>query len=259
MRGEPAVDAGRRRRGARRGDGAEVHARRGEDLDALRGARRARSSTRAPQITLDDGADLIARCTRRGPTLDGLLGATEETTTGLVRLRAMEAEGRLACPVLAVNEARTERAFNDRYGTGQSALDGILRATNLLLAGRTRRRARLRLDRAAASRCARAAPARSVIVCEVDPIARARGADGGLRGHAGARGRRARRRLRHRHRRRAACCAREHFERMKDGAVLANAGHFDVEIDLDGAARAAAEPCARCCRSSSSTTSAAGA
>src|SRR6201991_2412207 len=92
---------------------------------------------RAPRITLDDGADLLSALHLARPDLlDGLLGGTEETTTGLVRLRALQAEGRLACPVLAVNEAITER-FNDRFGTGQSTLDGILRTTNLLLAGRS--------------------------------------------------------------------------------------------------------------------------
>ena len=95
-----------------------------------------RWSPREPQITLDDGADLSPPARGRRER-GGLLGGTEETTTGLVRLRALEAEGGSPCPVIAVNEARTERAFNDRYGTGQSALDGILRATNLLLAGQT--------------------------------------------------------------------------------------------------------------------------
>ena len=87
-----------------------------------------------------------------------MLGGTEETTTGLLRLRALEAEGRLGCPVLAVNEAATERLFNDHYGTGQSTLDGILRATNLLLAGR-RSSCSATAGPARASRCAPAAPA----------------------------------------------------------------------------------------------------
>ena len=89
-----------------------------------------------------------------------MLGGTEETTTGLMRLRALEAEGALAVPVIAVNEARAERAFNDRFGAGQSVLDGIVRATNLLAGRADRRRPRLRLDRAAASRCAPPASAR---------------------------------------------------------------------------------------------------
>ena len=181
-----------------------------------------------------------------------MLGGTEETTTGLVRLRALEAEGRLGCPVLAVNEARTERLFNDRYGTGQSTLDGILRATNLLLAGRTFVVLGYGWTGKGIALRARGAGAQ-VIVCEVDPMraleARMEGfevmpaLDAAERGDVfvtvtGSRG----------------VLSGEHFERMKDGAVLANAGHFDVEIDLDGAARGGRRRRARCCRWSSSTT-----
>jgi adenosylhomocysteinase len=125
---------------------------------------------RAPRITLDDGADLLgALHAARPDLLEGMFGGTEETSTGLVRLRALEAEGRLRVPVLAVNEARAERAFNDRFGSGQSVLDGILRATNLLLAGQTvvvlgygwtGRGVALRAHGLGAS----------VIVCEVDPL-----------------------------------------------------------------------------------------
>ena len=117
--------------------GAEVRAVRGEDADAYVGNVAALAAA-DPRITIDDGADLITflHAAGDGSRARALLGALEETTTGLIRVRALEAEGRLACPVLAVNEALTERAFNDRYGTGQSTLDGILRATNLFLAGR---------------------------------------------------------------------------------------------------------------------------
>src|SRR4051812_38856920 len=111
---------------------AEVHAVHGEDVDAW-AARVAAVVGRRPQITLDDGADIISALHSRADLVAGLLGGTEETTTGLLRLRGLEAGGALACPVVAVNEAYTERAFNDRHGTGQSALDGIVRATNLLL------------------------------------------------------------------------------------------------------------------------------
>jgi adenosylhomocysteinase len=218
--------------------GAEVHAVRGEDADAW-AARVAAVVARAPRITLDDGADLLTAIHLARPDLlDGLLGGTEETTTGLVRLRALEAEGRLACPVIAVNEATTERVFNDRFGTGQSVLDGILRTTNLLLAGRavvvfgygwTGRGIAQRAHGLGAQ----------VIVGEVDPMraleARMDGfevlpalvaAERGdvfvtVTGSPGVLG-------------------AEHFARMKDGAVLANAGHFDVEIDL-GALREAAD------------------
>jgi adenosylhomocysteinase len=157
-----------------------------------------------------------------------LRGATEETTTGLVRLRTMEAEGRLLCPVLAVNEAHTERAFNDRYGTGQSTLDGILRATNLFLAGRSLVVLGYGWTGRGVAQRARGAGA-SVIVCEVDPLraleARMEGfevmpaLDAAERGEVFVTVTGSRDVLR-----------REHFERMPDGAVLANAGHFDVEI-----------------------------
>jgi adenosylhomocysteinase len=217
--------------------GTEVHAVRGEGAEAW-AARVAAVVARAPRVTLDDGADLLTAIHLARPDLlDGLLGGTEETTTGLVRLRALEAEGRLACPVIAVNEATTERVFNDRFGTGQSVLDGILRTTNLLLAGRavvvlgygwTGRGIAQRAHGLGAQ----------VIVCEVDPM---RGLEARMDGFevlpaleaagrgdvfitvTGSPG----------------VLGTEHFGRMKDGAVLANAGHFDVEIDLD-ALRAAA-------------------
>jgi adenosylhomocysteinase len=210
--------------------GAEVHARHGEDADAW-AQHVAAVVARGPQVTLDDGADLLgALHAARPDLLERLLGGTEETTTGLVRLRAMEAEGALACPVIAVNEARAERAFNDRFGTGQSVVDGILRTTNLLLAGHTvvvlgygwtGRGVALRAHGLGAS----------VIVCEVDPLraleARMEGfevlpaLDAAERGDVFVTVTGVRDVLR-----------AEHFARMKDGAVLANAGHFDVEISL---------------------------
>jgi adenosylhomocysteinase len=213
--------------------GDEVHAVRGDDADAW-AARVAAVVARGPRITLDDGADLLTAIHLARPDLlDGLLGGTEETTTGLVRLRALHAEGKLACPVIAVNEAVTER-FNDRFGTGQSALDGILRTTNLLLAGHTLvvlgygwtgKGIALRADGLGAS----------VIICEVDPLRALEARMDGFevlpalaaaeRGDifvtvTGGRG----------------VLRSEHFARMKDGAVLANAGHFDVEIDVAGLA-----------------------
>jgi adenosylhomocysteinase len=214
-------------------DGAEVFARRGEDLDTLAG-HVADVLERAPQVTLDDGADLLVTLHAVRPDLlgDGFLGGTEETTSGLVRLRAMQADGRLACPVLAVNEARAERIFNDHYGTGQSTLDGILRATNLLLAGRTVVVLGYGPTGRGIALRARGAGAQ-VVVCEIDPVA---GLDARMEGFdvlpslraaergdvfitvTGA----------------PKVLGTQHFERMKDGAVLANAGHFDVEIDLAG-------------------------
>ncbi len=211
--------------------GAEVRARRGEGLDAYSGHLAALIAS-APQITIDDGADLIVTLHESGGDLiDGLIGGTEETTTGLVRLRRLQAEGSLRCPVLAVNEARTERALNDRHGTGQSALDGIVRASNVLLAGHTVVVLGYGWAGQGVAERARGAGA-AVIVCEVDPL---RALEARMAGYevmpslaAAERGdvfitvTGSRRVLRG-----------EHFERMKDGALLANAGHFDVELDLD--------------------------
>ena len=218
----------------------EVHALFGEDLDTY--ARHVSTLVAGrPEITIDDGADLLTVMHASGDeALEGVIGGTEETTTGLLRLRALEASGGLRCPVMAVNESRTERTFNDRYGTGQSALDGILRATNLLLAGHTLVLLGYGMTGKGIAQRARGAGA-AVIVCEVDPMralearmegyevmpsleaaergdlfVTVTGSEGVLRG--------------------------EHFERMKDGAVLANAGHFDVEIDLAGLAAAGGEP-----------------
>lgn len=221
-------------------DGVEVFARHGEDMDAY-AQHIADVLERAPKVTIDDGADLLVTLHGARPDLlDGLLGGTEETTSGLVRLRAMEAEGRLRCPVLAVNEARVERVFNDHYGTGQSTLDGILRATNLLLAGRTV--VVLGYGPTGRGIALRARGAGSqVIVCEVDPVA---ALDARMEGFevlpalkaaergdvfitvTGAPG----------------VLREEHFAVMKDGAVLANAGHFDVEIDLEALRRLGGEP-----------------
>jgi adenosylhomocysteinase len=185
----------------------------------------------APEITLDDGADLLITAHQiGGPTLDALIGGTEETTTGLVRLRRLQDNGTLACPVLAVNEARTERALNDRHGTGQSALDGIIRAGHVLLAGHTVVVMGYGPAGQGVAERARGAGA-AVIVCEVDPLraleARMSGYDVMPALEAARRGDvfitvTGSRRVLH----------AEHFERMKDGAMLANAGHFDVEIDL---------------------------
>ena len=218
-------------------DGAEVHAVRGEDADAY-AANVAAVLAREPRVTIDDGADLItvAHAARRD-LAERMLGGMEETTTGLVRVRALEAEGRLACPVLAVNEALAERTFNDRYGTGQSTLDGILRATNLLLAGRTLVVLGYGWTGRGVAVRARGAGA-SVLVCEVDPLAALEARMEGFevvpaleaaeRGDVFVTVTGGRDALR-----------AEHFARMKDGAVLANAGHFDVEIDVEALRRLA--------------------
>jgi adenosylhomocysteinase len=217
--------------------GAHVRARRGEDLDTYAG-HVAALVAEGPQITLDDGADLLSVMHASGRIPEGMLGGTEETTTGLVRLRRLEAEGRLACPVIAVNEAHTERLFNDHYGTGQSTLDGILRATNLLLAGRTVVILGYGFTGKGVALRARGAGAQ-VIVCEVDPLraleARMEGFEVMPALEAAARGE-----VFVTVTGNTAVLGAEHFARMKDGAVLANAGHFDVEIDLV-ALRAAAQ------------------
>jgi adenosylhomocysteinase len=221
-------------------EGVTVHGRRGEDFDTY-AAHVVAVVDQAPHVTLDDGADLLGVLHAARPELlDGLVGGTEETTSGLVRLRALEAEGRLACPVIAVNEAHTERLFNDQYGTGQSTLDGILRATNLLVAGKTLVVLGYGWTGKGVALRARGAGAQ-VIVCEVDPM---RALEARMEGHevmpavvaaergdvfvtvTGNRG----------------VLGAEHFARMKDGAVLANAGHFDVEIDLAALAAAADGP-----------------
>ena len=212
-----------------------VDARRG--VDPAAGIEEAAKSK--PLAAIDDGGDLIVALHEAGIP-DGFVGATEETTIGLVRLRALEGEGKLACPVLALNEAATERAFNDRYGTGQSTLDGILRATNLLLAGRTVVVLGYGYTGRGIALRARGAGA-WVIVCEVDPL---RALEARMEGYevlqaldaaefgdlfitvTGNR----------------AVLRREHFERMKDGAVIANAGHFDVEVDIGALREAASGP-----------------
>ena len=182
---------------------------------------------------MDDGADVIGVLhAHRREQLGDIIAATEETTTGVIRLRAMERDGVLGFPVIAVNEAQTKHLFDNRYGTGQSTIDGILRATNVLLAGRVFVVAGYGwCGKGLASR-ARGMGAR-VVVCEVDPL---RALEAVMEGFEVLPMERA-----------ASigdlfCTAtgdrdvirREHFERMKDGALLANTGHFNVEIDIGG-------------------------
>jgi adenosylhomocysteinase len=211
--------------------GIEVRGWRGESLSDYAAHVRA-TLDGSPRVTVDDGADLqITAHELGGELLAGLSGGTEETTTGLVRLRRLEHEHALRCPILAVNEARTERALNDRHGTGQSALDGIVRASHVLLAGHTMVVVGYGWAGQGVAERARGAGA-AVIICEIDPM---RALEARMAGYevmpaleAAARGdifvtvTGSRRVLRG-----------EHFERMKDGALLANAGHFDVELDLE--------------------------
>ncbi len=186
-----------------------------------------------PDVILDDGADLLALLHAERPAQAARVrGATEETTTGLHRLRAMAAEGVLRFPVIAVNDARMKYLFDNRYGTGQSAWEGILRATNRLVAGATVLVCGYGWCGKGVARRAQGLGAR-VLVAEVDPVAANEAVLDGCRvrpaleavGEAdfivtctGNRG----------------VLRREHLERCRDGVVLANAGHFNVEIDVEG-------------------------
>jgi adenosylhomocysteinase len=210
--------------------GIPVFAIRGEDEDTYY-SHIAAAVDHRPQITMDDGADVIGVLHKdRRDQLDEILGGTEETTTGVIRLRALEAEGGLGFPIVAVNEANTKHLFDNRYGTGQSTIDGIIRATNVLLAGRKFVVSGYGwVGRGVASR-ARGMGAH-VIVTEVDPLRALEALMDGYEVMAMER---------------AAevgdifctatgdkhVLARAALERMKDGAILANTGHFNVEIDI---------------------------
>ena len=194
-----------------------------------------------PTITIDDGADLI-NClhTSRQELIPGILAGMEETTTGVIRLRAMAVDGALKYPVIAVNDANTKHLFDNYYGTGQSSLDGILRATNILLAGKNFVVCGYGQCGKGVARRAAGAGAR-VIVCEVDPLAGLQAAMDGYQVMPIAE---------------AAkigdvfitvtgdtsVIRKEHFEVMKDGAILCNSGHFDVEVDLKALEEMAGEP-----------------
>jgi adenosylhomocysteinase len=186
---------------------------------------------RRPMITMDDGCDLVTVLHQQRPDeLSGILGGTEETTTGIIRLRSMEEKGVLAYPIVGVNNADTKHLFDNRYGTGQSAIDGIIRATNVLLAGKT-------VVVCGYGMCGRGVAARArgmgadVVVTEVDPTRALEAAMDGLRVlpgvEAASQGDIFVTVTGNKHVLRG-----DHFEVMKDGAILANAGHFDIEIDL---------------------------
>jgi adenosylhomocysteinase len=184
-----------------------------------------------PQITMDDGADLVGVLhTKRTAELANVLGGTEETTTGVIRLRAMAKEGVLRYPIVAVNDADTKHLFDNRYGTGQSTIDGIIRATNFLLAGS-------KFVVAGYGWCGRGLASRArgagaeVIVTEIDPTKALEAVMDGFRvmsmeeaakigdvfctvtGNKNV-------------------LAKQHFSAMKDGAIISNSGHFNVEIDI---------------------------
>ncbi len=211
--------------------GVSVFALKGEDVETYR--RHIKIALDAnPQVLIDDGADLVAALVRERSSLaEQVIGTTEETTTGVIRLRAMAAEGLLRFPVIAVNDSRTKHLFDNRYGTGQSTWDGILRATNILVAGK-------RVVVVGYGMCGRGVAMRArglgarVIVTEVDPI---RAIEAVMDGYDVMPMREAARLgdifvtvTGNRH-----VIDREHLLVMKDGAILCNAGHFDVEINLD--------------------------
>ncbi len=184
-----------------------------------------------PHITMDDGADLVSTVhSKKKKLIDNIIGGTEETTTGVIRLRSMARDRVLQYPIIAVNDANTKYLFDNRYGTGQSTIDGILRATNILLAG-------LNFVISGYGWCGRGVAMRArgagakVILCEVDPLRALEAVMDGFQvmplkeaaeigdvfvtvtGDKNV-------------------ISRDHFSRMKDGAIIANSGHFNVEIDI---------------------------
>ncbi len=209
----------------------------GEDGDRYYGHIKAVLDTK-PVVTMDDGADLVSMLHKeRRELLGAIRGGTEETTTGVIRLRSMERNGVLAYPIIAINDAETKHLFDNRYGTGQSTIDGILRATNMLFAGS-------RVVVFGYGWCGRGTAARAkgmganVIICEVDPLKALEAVMDGytvlpsleaasigdvfltVTGDT-------------------AIVRQEHFERMKSGAIVANSGHFNVEIDIPALERLA--------------------
>src|ERR687898_877981 len=215
-------------------EGISVFAIKGEDNETY--YRHIRTAlNHGPQIIVDDGADVVSLIHQeRDDLVSDVIGATEETTTGVVRHRALHREGLLQFPVVAVNDADTKHFFDNRYGTGQSTIDGILRATNILLAGKT-------VVVAGYGMCGRGVASRAkgmgshVIVTEVEPMRALEAVMDGFQvmpmpkaaevgdvfitvtGNTSV-------------------IRQEHFTRMKDGAILCNSGHFNVELDLDALA-----------------------
>ncbi len=210
--------------------GIQVYAKRGEDRDSFFSHIKA-AIEHHPQVTMDDGADLVSTIHREHPEqIKELWGSLEETTTGVIRLRAMEKDGALKIPVMAVNDAKTKNLFDNRYGTGQSTLDGIIRATDALIAGKN-------FVVAGYGWCGRGLALRArgmsaqVIVTEVDEIKALEAAMDGFRvmpmleaarigdifctvtGNINV-------------------LTKEHFKLMKDGTVVCNSGHFDVEVNV---------------------------
>jgi len=210
--------------------GIKVFAKCGEDKKSYYGNLVA-AIKHQPQITMDDGADLLSLLhTKYKKQAFKVKGSMEETTTGVIRLKALEKEGKLMVPIIAVNDAKTKNMFDNRYGTGQSTLDGIIRATDMLIAGKN-------IVVAGYGWCGRGFASRArgmganVIITEVDPIKAIEAVMDGFRvmpmSRAAAIG--------------DLFCTltgdihvirKEHFKKMKDGAIVCNSGHFDVEIDI---------------------------
>jgi adenosylhomocysteinase len=211
-------------------DNIPVYAIKGEDNETYYGHLQS-ALDHNPQVTMDDGADLVSGVLKqRSDLIPNMLGSTEETTTGVIRLKAMAAEGVLSFPVIAVNDSDTKHLFDNRYGTGQSTIDGMIRATNVLLAGKT-------FVVGGYGYCSRGIAERAegqganVVVTEVDPVRALEAAMDGYRvmpmveaakiadfivtatGDKDV-------------------IAGEHFATMKDGCIVANSGHFNVEIDI---------------------------
>jgi adenosylhomocysteinase len=211
--------------------GAQVYAINGEDNDTY--YRHIHTVVdRRPQITMDDGADVVGVLHgERQDQLADVLGGTEETTTGVIRLKSLERQGKLGYPIMAVNDAKTKHFFDNRYGTGQSTLDGVIRATNLLIAG-------LRVVVIGYGWCGRGVAMRAkghgahVIVCEVDPLRALEALMDGFEVMPGVEaakvgdvfisvtGNRD-------------AIAGDMFEAMKSGAIVCNSGHFDVEVNKE--------------------------
>ena len=211
--------------------GIPVMAIKGESIETYVSHVRAALDTN-PNMIIDDGSDVVATMLKEKKDLtENLIGTTEETTTGIVRLRAMQKAGVLSFPSIAVNDAQTKHFFDNRYGTGQSTLDGVIRATNILLAGKT-------LVVVGYGWCGKGVAMRArgmganVVVCEIDPIKAIEAVMDGFRvlpiKDAARIGDFFITVTGNRH-----VIDKEHFETMKDGAIVANSGHFDLELNLD--------------------------
>jgi adenosylhomocysteinase len=220
--------------------GIPVFAIKGESTDTYR--RHVQTALEfGPDIIIDDGSDVVATMIKEKPDLKNkIVGTTEETTTGIVRLKAMQTAGVLSFPSIAVNNAQTKHFFDNRYGTGQSTLDGVIRATNILLAGRT-------LVVVGYGWCGKGVALRgrgmgaNIVVTEVDPIKAVEAVMDGFRvmpiSAAAAVGDIFITVTGNRH-----VIDRDHFAKMKDGAIVANSGHFDLELNLVALRELSGEP-----------------